>query len=111
MSINYAEPKLNTKMRKPDPMTVVKRALSGDDNPRPSTHADIPTTTERRRKSLPRLPVEDDEESDGAQADEEPLAGSRGPADLANVDPQRRECGSDRLAAISDRGRRHSMLV
>jgi hypothetical protein len=54
-------------MRKPDPVpTQLKRASSGglqDD--------DIPMVTERRRKSRPlRLPVDDDEESDGAQADE-----------------------------------------
>ena len=36
----------------------------------------VPMITERRRKSRPRLPVDGDEESDGAQA-EEPLAGSR----------------------------------
>ena len=44
--------------------------------------------TERRRKSQPRLPVDDDEESDGAQADEDRLTGSRvriGTA-LVNVD-------------------------
>ena len=33
--------------------------------------------TERRRKSRPRLLVDDDEESDGAHVDEEPLTGSR----------------------------------
>ena len=42
--------------------------------------------TERRRKSQPRLPVDDDEKSDGAQADEEPLAGSRLCMGLVNVD-------------------------
>ena len=41
--------------------------------------------TERRRKSRPRLPVDDDE-SDGAQADEEPLAGSRVRMGLVNID-------------------------
>ena len=41
--------------------------------------------TVRRRKSRPRLPVDDDE-SDGAQADEEPLAGSRVRMGLVNID-------------------------
>jgi hypothetical protein len=71
-SINYAEPKLNTKMRKPDPVpTQMKRASSGG-----SQDDDIPMVTERRRKSRPlRLPTDFDEESDDAQADEDPLAG------------------------------------
>ena len=64
-------------MRKPDPvMTVVKRTSSGGF----SQHNDIPmAVTERRlgRKSRPRLAVHDDEESDGAQADEETLAVSK----------------------------------
>ena len=103
------------KMRKPDP-TTVKRASSGgfqDDNVRPSL-ADIATVTERRRKSRPRLPVDDDEESDGAQADEEPLAGSRVRMGLANVDTRRRSAvvtASRRSLIEDDEGRRHSMLV
>jgi hypothetical protein len=136
-SINYAEPKLNTcvsdaacpcilvsdppwpynrKMRKPDPMTGVKRASSGglpDDNAR-ALPSDIPTVTERRRKSRPRLPVDEDEESDGAQADEEPLAGSRVRLGLGNVDTRRRSAvvtASRRSLIEDDEGRRHSMLV
>ncbi|KAH9069341.1 hypothetical protein EDB83DRAFT_2374595 [Lactarius deliciosus] len=99
-SINYAEPKLNTKMRKPDPVA----APAGD----------IPMVTERRRKSRPRLPVDDDEESDGAQADEEPLAGSRVRVGLANIDARRRSAvvaASRRSLIEDDEGRRHSMLV
>ena len=74
-------------MRKPDPVapTQVKRMASGGF----SQDGDIPTVvTERRlgRKSQPRLPIDDDEESDGAQADEEPLAGSRVRTCLVNVD-------------------------
>ena len=62
-------------MRKPDPVTnVVKRTLSGGF---PQDHDKPVVVTERRRKSRLRLPVDNDEESDGAQADEEPLAGSR----------------------------------
>ncbi|KAN0131857.1 hypothetical protein V8E53_010385 [Lactarius tabidus] len=70
--------------------------------------------TERRRKSRPRLPVDDDEESDGTQADEEPLARSR--ARLANVDTgTRRRCvvvsASRRSLIEDDKGRRQCMLV
>ena len=82
------------KTRKPDPMTVVKRAsVAADDN-------DIPTVTERRCNSRPRLPVDDDEESDGAQAR------SRVRTGRANIETRRggaqSELGSDRLAVISD---------
>jgi hypothetical protein len=56
--------------------------------------------TERRRKSRPRLPIDDDEESDGAQADEEPLAGSRVHTGLANVDAGTRR----RSAVVMPRG-------
>jgi hypothetical protein len=71
--------------------------------------------TERRRKSRPlRLPVDDDE-SDGAQADEEPLAGSRArTAGMSNVDTRRRSAvvsASRRSLIEDDEGRRHSMLV
>ena len=52
--------------------------------------ADVPMVTERRRKSRPRLPVNDDEGSDGAHVDEEPLAGSRVRTGLANVSTRRR---------------------
>ena len=65
-------------MRKPYPVAPTQvrrtssRGLSQDD--------DIPMiNTERRRKSQPQLSVDDDEESDGAQADEEHLTGSRVP--------------------------------
>jgi len=82
--------------------TQVKRASSRgsqpllDDNARLSL-ADIPTVTGRRR-----LPVDDEKESDGAQAEEEPLAGSRVRVGLGKVDTRRR----------SDEGRRqHSMIV
>jgi len=57
-------------------MTVgaVKRASpGGDGNAHPSPHVDVPTVTTR-----PRFPVDDEEESDGAQVDEEPLARHRG---------------------------------
>lgn len=53
-----------------------------------------------RRKSRPRLPVDDDE-NDGAQADEELLAGSRVRTGLMNVD----------TLIEDDEGCRHSMLM
>ena len=64
-------------MRRPYPVapTQVKRTSSGGF----SQDDDIPIIiTERRRKSRPRLSVDDDEENDGAQADEEHLAGIEG---------------------------------
>jgi hypothetical protein len=95
-------------MRKPDPVpTQLKRtsfAGSEDD--------DIPT--ERRRKSCPRLPVDDDEESDGAQA---PLAGSRvrttGPANIVTGTRQRSVVvsASRRSLIEDDDGWRHRMFV
>ncbi|KAN0131158.1 hypothetical protein V8E53_011050 [Lactarius tabidus] len=110
-SINYAEPKLNTKMRKPNPVpTQMKRASSGG-----SQDDDMPMVTEQRRKSrLLWLPIDDDEESDGAQADEEPLVGSRVCTGLTNVDTRRRSAvvsASRRSLIEDDEGRRHSMLV
>jgi hypothetical protein len=99
-------------MRKPDPVpTQMKRASSGG-----SQDDDMPMITERRRKSRPlRLPIDDDEESDGAQADEEPLAGSTvRTTGLANVDTRRRSAvvsTSRRSLIEDDEGRRHSMLV
>ena len=108
-SVNYAEPKLNTyvwysitllsdltafnrKMHKPDAVTQVKRSSSGGFLHAAATaaDADIPMIMKRRRKSPPRLPVDDDEESDGSHADEEPLAGSRVLTGMANVDTRRR---------------------
>ncbi|KAI9449186.1 hypothetical protein F5148DRAFT_1248544 [Russula earlei] len=104
-SINYAEPKLNTKMRKPDSMPPIKRTsspsqpfLEGD--PRSSLDSTV-TVTERRRKSRPRFLVDDDE-SDGAQADDEPLVGTKVRAGLVHA---------DRSLIEDDEGRRHSMLV
>ena len=71
-------------MRKLDPVTeVVERMSSGGF----SQDDDIPiAVTERRRKSRPLFLVDDDEESDGAQVDEEPLTGSRVRTGLVNVD-------------------------
>ncbi|KAH9173076.1 hypothetical protein EDB89DRAFT_1961167 [Lactarius sanguifluus] len=92
-SINYAEPKLNTCLR---PRATSPWSRSGGVN--------------RARACL----WTDDEESDGAQADEEPLAGSRVRVGLANVDARRRSAvvtASRRSLIEDDEGRRHSMLV
>ena len=98
----------------------MKRTLSGgsqplaDENVRSSSSDMNPTVTERRRKSRPRLPVDGDEESDGAQADEELLAGSRVRRGLGNVDTRRRSAvvnASRRSLIENDEGQRHSMLV
>ena len=106
------------KMRKPDPVpSSVKRISSASqlpqgENPR-SLLEDTTASTERRRKSRPRLPL-DDEESDGAQADDEPLVETRVRAGLANVDMRRRSAvvsASRRSLIEDDEGRRHSMLV
>ena len=74
--------------------------------------------TERQRKSRPRLPVYDDEESDGAQADGEPLAGSRVRTGLVNVDTSTTRWRSEVVSSVStlsliedDEGRRQSMFV
>jgi hypothetical protein len=105
----YAEPKLNTcffihatpiivsdalfyrKMCKPDPVTQLKRLSSGGFlQAEAAADADITMVMEQRRKSRLRLPFDDDEESNVAQADEEPLARSRVRTGLANVDTRRR---------------------
>ncbi|KAI0261795.1 hypothetical protein BC834DRAFT_894867 [Gloeopeniophorella convolvens] len=117
-SINYAEPKLNTKMRKPDPVSVPSKrssmiAQSPPEEDRRSSFEDTPAIAERRRKSRPRLPPEDDD-SDGAQADDEPLAGPSLRASLANIDTRRRSTvttSSRRSFLETDEGRRHSMAV
>ena len=104
-------------MRKPDPTPpLLKRIPSGSqplsgENPR--LYLDDTTVTERRRKSRPRPPVDDDE-SDGAQADDEPLVGTSVRAGLSNVDMRRRSAvisASRRSFFEDDEGRRHSMLV
>lgn len=118
-SINYAEPKLNTKMRKPDPAAESANRPSSTsqlpqgENSRSSLGDPTASTAERRRKSRPRPPL-DDEESDGAQADDEPLVETRVRAGLANVDIRRRSAvvsASRRSLIEDDEGRRHSMLV
>ena len=83
------------------------------ENPRSSLE-DASAGAERRRKSRPRLPIDDEEDSDGAQADDEPLVETRVRAGLANVDMRRRSAvisASRRSLIEDDEGRRHSMLV
>ena len=91
-STSYLSFGLYRKVRKPDPVTQVKPSSSGSflHAAAAAEGADIPMDTERQRKSRPRLPVDDDEESAGAQADEEPLAGTRVRTSMANVDTPRR---------------------
>ena len=134
-SINYAEPKLNTCVTTPSPLSNYSNALQQKDAQTRSSGAhaieahvvgrfsqddNIPmvATERQRRKSRPRLPVDDDEESDGAQADEEPLAGSKVRTGLANVDTgttRRRSAvvssASRRSLIEDDEACRHSMLV
>ncbi|KAG6375863.1 hypothetical protein JVT61DRAFT_2726 [Boletus reticuloceps] len=109
--INYAEPKLNTKMRKPDPVplapttttaskkrTSTTTSIQNDDNtdgrssmdgpakrpvsplqpPAPklstataSTSLTSASSSVKRKKSRPFMPIDDDDESDGTQADAE----------------------------------------
>ena len=75
-------------------MTRPKPALSGgslalpDDNAHPSP-MEIATVTELGRKSRPRSPVDNDDESDGVQADDEPPRDRGVPAGLTNVDTRR----------------------
>ena len=75
-------------MRKPDPVLathVVKFTSSGGFSQH-TRRRYTNVVTDPSRKSRPRLPVDDDEKSDGAQADEEPLVGSRVRTGLVNVD-------------------------
>jgi hypothetical protein len=110
--ISYLTLPPHSTMHKPDPVpTQLKRASSGG-----SQNDDIPMVTECQRKSRPlRLPVDDDKESDGAHADEEPLAASRvRTTGLANVDTRRKSTvvsASWQSLIEDDEGRRHSMLV
>ncbi|KAH9890454.1 hypothetical protein C8Q73DRAFT_652660 [Cubamyces lactineus] len=123
-SINYAEPKLNTKMRKPDPvpsLTSTKRSSVAHEDAPPvssrsssshSADADVeppPAGTVKRKKSRAYVPPDDDE-SEGTQADAE-FGGLR-TGSWANVDSRRRSVhasGSRRLEG--DDVRRHSMAV
>ena len=77
-------------MCKPDPVAQVKRSSLESFLHAAATaaDADVLMVMERRRKSRPRLPVDNNEESDG-EADDEPLARSRVRTGPANVDTRR----------------------
>jgi hypothetical protein len=72
-----------------------------------NTSRRYPHCHERWRKSRSRKHADDEEESYGAHADEEPLARSRvRTKGLVNVDTPRRDCSHGRFVAILDRGQR-----
>ncbi|KAH7890125.1 hypothetical protein F5I97DRAFT_1801344 [Phlebopus sp. FC_14] len=149
-SVNYTEPKLNTKMRKPDPvlppappaLTVAKKRASASaegDDPERRSSVDGPSQSKvqplqpptpkipsassssttggpsvTRKKSRPYIPADDDDESDGTQADAE-YGTSIG---WINVDGRRRSVqngnanGSGSLRRLeADDARRHSLAV
>ncbi|KAI6138010.1 hypothetical protein EDD17DRAFT_1782781 [Pisolithus thermaeus] len=135
-SVNYAEPKLNTKMRKPDPVappavtSVPKKRISsslrGDEagldgssrsktfapQPPPSSSSSSTSLSVKRKKSRPFIPLDDDDdESDGAQADAEY---GYSLARWVNVDSRRRSTQSSSnlhtTPEVND-VRRHSVAV
>ncbi|EPQ50703.1 hypothetical protein GLOTRDRAFT_141456 [Gloeophyllum trabeum ATCC 11539] len=124
-SVNYAEPKLNTKMRKPDPppgsstskrtSTSSERRSSAasvpDDAPRPPSSSSSSTGTASRRKK-PRMVLDEGEDEDeGAQADAEFVAGVH--MQWVNTQGRRKSVhtNSARGRVENDDGRRHSMAV
>ncbi|KAH7924075.1 hypothetical protein BV22DRAFT_1035586 [Leucogyrophana mollusca] len=150
-SVNYAEPKLNTKMRKPDATSVsgtsapkkrssttstrgdepeARPSLDGPPEPKSSPprllvartsstststsgNSSSATTTVKRKKSRPYVHADDEDESEGTQADAEygVLNG------WVNLDGRRRSTQlgangtSSRRAIEADDGRRHSLAV
>ncbi|KAF9814351.1 hypothetical protein IEO21_05146 [Rhodonia placenta] len=131
-SVNYAEPKLNTKMRKPDPppsVTATKRSsiTSSDSDPSrrasPETEASHPpsghdagTTSQsatgmKRKKSRVHVLPDDEEESEGTQADAE--YGGRTGTGWISAEGRRRSVhsGSSLRRLEGDDFRRHSMAV
>jgi hypothetical protein len=96
-SVNYAEPKLNTKMRKPDgyASTIKKRTSTSSKLP---SAGDEPAPPPRPRSADPRSTRRrlesdedecDDETSDGADADSEYIPGG-GMSKWANVEGRRK---------------------
>ncbi|TCD64180.1 hypothetical protein EIP91_004454 [Steccherinum ochraceum] len=133
-SVNYTEPKLNTKMRKPEGfVSSIKRpSVSGSDThsgPRTSgefstanepqlPEEPLPGATVRRKKSRAYVLPEDGEESEGTQADAEygggRSAGGGPSAGWAGSEGRRRSAqgsGSRSKMLEGDDGRRHSMAV
>lgn len=122
-SVNYAEPKLNTKMRKPDPAPGSSKRVSmssaGDlprvspegsaYEPSPPPDADAEKTVKRKKSRVSDVLDEDGEESEGTQADAEYTSHR-----WVNVDGRRRSVqgSSASLRRVEgDDGRRHSMAV
>ncbi|KAI0074699.1 hypothetical protein K474DRAFT_1665142 [Panus rudis PR-1116 ss-1] len=134
-SVNYAEPKLNTKMRKPDPPSGTSSSKRASTSSRDSTSrasidpppitssssndtvAPQPVAGVKRKKSRIHTPVEEDEESEGAQADAEfgglRGSGSSSSSSWVNTDGRRRSVhtSSHSRRLEGDDGRRHSMAV
>ncbi|EKM56137.1 uncharacterized protein PHACADRAFT_174307 [Phanerochaete carnosa HHB-10118-sp] len=133
-SVNYAEPKLNTKMRKPDPPPLppgsLRRSSSmGEHIPRrsleKSASADSLVSRHaasegagavagvKRKKSRPHVPTGEDDESDGTQADGEyGVRASSGTAAWVAEGRRRSVVPSSSVRhAEGDEGRRHSMAV
>ncbi|PIL33198.1 hypothetical protein GSI_04648 [Ganoderma sinense ZZ0214-1] len=130
-SVNYAEPKLNTKMRKPDPVlaattTASRRSstftsapqeeplpLSSRSSSSNGTDADgepAAMGTAKRKKSRAYMLPEDGEESEGTQADAE-FGGLR-TGTWGSVDGRRRSVHSSLARRVEgDDSRRHSMAV
>lgn len=128
-SVNYAEPKLNTKMRKPDPppSSMTKRASMDSGGSRESPEATdtaqalltanadgtAPTATIKRKKSRAYVVPEDGEESEGTQADAEYGGSIKNGSGWVNLEGRRRSViSSSSIRRIEgDDARRHSMAV
>ncbi|KAH9912191.1 uncharacterized protein BXZ73DRAFT_56421 [Epithele typhae] len=126
-SVNYAEPKLNTKMRKPDPVlqTSSKRSSTVgtyDEPPAISSRSSSSNTAEaadpenpsagtiKRKKSRSYVPPDDEDESEGTQADAEYTSARAG--SWSSLDGRRRSVHSSGVRRIeADDFRRHSMAV
>ncbi|KDQ59909.1 hypothetical protein JAAARDRAFT_46487 [Jaapia argillacea MUCL 33604] len=138
-SVNYAEPKLNTKMRKPDSqsgsgVTTKRQSMtssarssldcvddrepspppmpqaSSSSQPPPAPTIATTATAVKRKKSRPVAIVDEDEESEGAQADAEyGVALDNG---WVNLHGRRRSVLGTSLRRLDgDDGRRHSLAT
>ncbi|TFK45908.1 hypothetical protein OE88DRAFT_1721318 [Heliocybe sulcata] len=107
-SVNYAEPKLNTKMRKPDPpggTSTAKRASLSSERKSSAEPEDV--VGKRKKKAVAYDPGEEDE---GEQADAEFVSGMQ--MQWVNTAGRRRSVqGAGVRRVESDDGRRHSMAV
>ncbi|GJE88145.1 hypothetical protein PsYK624_042280 [Phanerochaete sordida] len=127
-SINYAEPKLNTKMRKPDPPppppgTLKRPSSAGEHAPRrsleKSTSADSLASRHsvdgaaagvKRKKSRAHVPADGDE-SDGGQADGEGGVRAPGAAAAWVAEGRRRSAVASVARRAESEERRHSVAV